>query len=129
MSDKINARAYRDSDYEEVVSWYRSWELVPPTRNSLPKNGAIVPGVCVEFLYSTDSDMAMLEGAVANRSADKMVRAEAMRQCVELLVVKAKNLGFSCVFGFTHLDRVIEIGESLGFTEDNNSFKMMWKKV
>jgi len=94
----FNIRAYKQSDYEILSSWWRgwSWPLVP--KECLPQTGYIIDDLCAGFLYKTDSSIAWMEWIISNPKADKFVRGEALDVLIVSLIEKAKEQGFSSIF-------------------------------
>ncbi len=92
--------------YAQLASWYTYRRLAPPPVDRLPRIGFIVPDVCACFLYQTDSDLAFMDGLIANPIAKKEARDEGLDIIGNLILDEAKRLGFKRVVALSKLDAV-----------------------
>jgi len=119
--------------YPTLVSWWlnHDWPSIP--LNYLPKTGVVIYGkevpVCAGFLYSTDSDVAIIEWIISNPHTAKLERRAALVLLIEALCQEAKNRGFKSVFTFASHPRLIEELDSAGFVVTDRGMTHMLKVV
>lgn len=103
-----------DVDYDMISSWWTGYSFPVVPKESLPKNGLIIEGICAGFLYCTDSNIAWLEFVVGNPVASKEVRKSGLTELLSGLTGLAKELGYDVLFSsVSHqnlMDRYLEAG-------------------
>lgn len=110
-----------EQSYKVLVEWWKghSWPIIP--FNSLPKTGIIVDNTVAGFLYSTDSNVCMLEWVISNPKSEKLHRKECLDILFNELLSIAKNKGFEFCFTFVQNKGLIQSLEKNNFkkTDDN----------
>lgn len=110
--------------YGTTCTWWgeNGWPVVAPLM--LPPTGFIVPGMCVGYLYETNSGVALLEWIVGTKNADKAQRSLAIDILIKTMIVSAKERGFKALFTSTKNKSLINRYEKQGFlktdTESTN---------
>ena len=88
----------KETDYEELCSWWDSWGLPIHSEEVLSENGIIVSkdgvNICSGFIYSTDSYICFFEFATMNKKTTKEQRSGALVKLLDSMVEKAKVMGF-----------------------------------
>lgn len=113
-------RDYDYKDYNQISSWFHAWGIKPIPEEMLPKLGAIVDSVAVGFLYQTDSDMAVLDSYLSNPKAEKEDKNLALDAITDLLITKAKQLGFTVIKCDTTLETIKYRAKKFGFKENGH---------
>lgn len=110
-------RRYTPRDYEEMAGWYRAREMTVPPPDTLPLNGAIVPGIAAGFLYATDSTVAFMENFVTNPRAGLRERSKAITRIAEALAEEAHVLGFRSIVLTTGHTGIARKARALGYVD------------
>lgn len=98
-------RQISHDEYDTIlIKWWERWKWTPPTKESLPSEGdKMFSGtmiskdevdICAGFIYYTNSNMAWIEFIISNPDYKEDDRAKAIEQLIEVLSLKAKDLGF-----------------------------------
>ena len=88
------------SDMAELNKWHQGHGLGSIRAGALPQVGLVVPGVAAGFLYSTDSDLAFLDGYTTNPRATLRARSKAIDVITNGLVQFAHDVGFRQVLAY-----------------------------
>ena len=105
----------KQKDFETLCGWWNDWGLTKHHSDALSENGIIISkndvDVCVGFIYSTDSYIAWFEFITMNKKATKQQRQGALEKLFEVMVEKAKAMGFKLImcFGLEQQDRTSPI--------------------
>ena len=86
-------RHYVGTDFDQVRGWYEKRGISFNDRNVLPGVGFIVDNVAAGFIYMTDSNIAFIEGFIANSDTDEMARDSALDVISECLIAHAIVMG------------------------------------
>lgn len=122
-------RRYTPADYPMLCAWYEAYGQKPPAHTSLPLTGIVIDGVCAAFLYKTDSDIAMIEGVIANRDAKTLIRGRALCAVLSELFKIAKEQGFSQVYGFTQHSGVPGLAAKVGGVQRKGAYTLLVKDL
>lgn len=126
----IGARRYnKDTDFQDVTSWWLLHDQIPPLPAMYPETGFIVENVAAAFLFRTDSSMALIEMIIYNPETPKDIRQKALNEVIESVILEAASLGYETLSGFTDMGVVIERAKSFGFTEVKNKYTMIVKGI
>jgi len=107
-------RRFKETDMEEVISWFHSRKIdVSP--EYLPPTGFIEPGIACGFLYKTDANFCIFECFISAPNTAGYVRDETLRNIVTEMIREAKELGFKQAFGFATSKSMIAHGYEQGF--------------
>ena len=91
-------RFNKETDYEEICDWWRSWGLPVHPKEILSETGITISrggvNICSSFIYSTDSYICFFEFAIMNRNTTKEQREGALEKLGEMLLTTAKDMGF-----------------------------------
>lgn len=110
----MEARRFRDTDYEAVSTWYTKRGLDAPSKQYLPEVGFIIPGVACAHLFKTDGGFAILEGFISNPDTTPEERVRALDEIINQLTTAAREFGFSRCMAFTNHPTI-----SIGCTKNN----------
>lgn len=100
--------------YAELSTWWRAHEQDPPPPQRLPVNGFVVPGVAAVFFFVTDTESAILEYAVTNRTASFRQRFAAIRAISEACMRRAYELGYRHMMLLTPFSGLARIAQRAG---------------
>lgn len=124
----MKARNLVESDYEDLVEYWKWNRFPPPPKEMLPNNalsGMMVVdefgnNICGGFLYETNSGIAWCEFIVASPLIkDRKVRKEGQVFLIKALCEKARKKGYLAVFSSIKYDALIERYIEAGFSKDN----------
>tara|TARA_B110000908_G_C9903489_1_gene292076 strand:- start:129 stop:542 length:414 start_codon:yes stop_codon:yes gene_type:complete len=91
-------RFNKETDYEEICSWWKSWGMPIHAKEVLSETGIIISkdgvNICSSFIYSTDSYICFFEFAVINKNTTKEQREGALEKLGDTLLLTAKEMGF-----------------------------------
>jgi hypothetical protein len=89
-----------EKNYNMLVEWWKGheWPIIP--FDSLPKTGIIVNDIVAGFLYSSDSNVCMLEWIISDPNSDKEKRKESLNILIDKICHIAKDMGFKYCFTF-----------------------------
>ena len=98
----------KQKDYDTLSLWWDNWGLPHHPPEALSSNGIIVSkdgvDMCSGFLYSTDSYFSWIEFIMMNKQGMKKFPRTQRVECLEflgdLLIKRAKQLGFKLVYAF-----------------------------
>lgn len=104
-----------EQNYEMLVEWWKgySWPSVP--FNMLPKIGFIVNDTVAGFIYSTDSNICLIEWIIGNPKSSKEERKKSLIQLLNTLCNTAKDMGYNHCFTYTKNTGLINSLELVGF--------------
>lgn len=108
-------RPFRDTDLREIEGWYSRRGLVPPPQSCFPATGYIMPEVAAMFLWSTDSCICLLDGAITNPAAPIVRRASALKAITQALIAQATRGGFTQILGYCHARSTARLVRQHGF--------------
>jgi hypothetical protein len=116
-------------DYECLKQWWIGHKWQPVPKNFLPSRGWMVPGVCAGFLYSTDSDIGMMEWVVSNPSAPPRKIYEGLQALVAHIQKEAQNDGYKALFTYIKNDALERLYASQGFQPtDRGVTNLIWRE-
>lgn len=105
-------------DYETVCGWWEAWGWPAMPLGSLSGCGVVVSvdgvDMCAAWLYRTDSDLALAEWFISNRTAKKG-RKEAMSLLIETLCQLAQRMGARCLISTVRNASLIRALRAHGF--------------
>lgn len=99
-------RRYEPTDFPEIESWGKQWDI-KFDEAAIPPKGYIVPGVAAYFLFETPSTTCFLENMVSNREVDKEIVHKALDLITEAILKEAKELGFTRAIATTDNSAVV----------------------
>jgi hypothetical protein len=101
--------------YAQIAPWWtgHNWPVIP--MGFLPATGFIVPGVAVGFIYSTDSDVALMEWIVSNPKATPRDVVSALSAIIKSLKEAAKENGYTAIFSFIKNEGLKTLYQRNGF--------------
>lgn len=114
MKVEGNIERIRPRHYKLLESWYaaRGRKIDTSTFSDM---GFIVDGRAAGFLYVTNSNLAMIEGIVADPYTIPSHRRLSIEKLVGLLMDTALSLGFTNIFGISKHPAIIKVGKKYGF--------------
>lgn len=111
---------FTSDHYPTLKSWYVARGRIAPPTDTLSDTGYVVDGRVIGFLYLTNSNMALVEGVIANPDSVPSLRRASLRKLVGLLVDKAVMLGYSNIFCLTDHPNIIEVARQFGGKASTN---------
>jgi hypothetical protein len=113
--------------YSEVHGWWEAHGWAPIALDSLPSTGFIVEGVCAGFLYSTDSNMCILEWVISNPNASKEARSEGLDDLIDALLKAAHDKKYKMVFTSVSHPKLMKRYTEFGFKKTESEMTNMLK--
>lgn len=110
-------RKFRKEDYDTICSWYDKRGHKAPSIETLSDMGWIADERVAGWLYTTNSNMAMIEGIIANPDTTPSLRRESVERLVSFMIDVSLGLGFTQIFGITRNERMVGLCKKLGFKE------------
>lgn len=86
----MKPRAVEVEDLAEINGWLELRGSPKVSRDYLPPQGFIIPGVACGFLLKTPVGLAILEGYVTNPKARRDYREQALVEITDSLIAAAK---------------------------------------
>ena len=94
----------------------------------IPDTGFIYPGVAAGFVYTTNTQVAIIEGYYTNPQSTKEERDTALNEITEALLRKITLLGVKYVKCDSCIPAVIERAKRFGF-KDVGTFTSLFKEL
>jgi hypothetical protein len=106
-----------EQNYSMLVEWWKehNWGIVP--FSMLPKIGFIVDGTVAGFIYSTDSQVCLIEWIISDPKSEKLKRKKCLDYLLSVLCETAKDMGFKMGYTYTKNKGLIENLEKNGFQQ------------
>lgn len=107
---------FNEKHYMVVAQWWadHGWPVLP--LEALPKTGSIVyqgvSPICAAWLYTTDSNLSLLEWTVSDRNSSLNVRNEALDLLFKTLIEKSEG---KTIVGFSSKERLTDRYKRHGF--------------
>jgi hypothetical protein len=133
---ELSLRALKESDYEDICSWWKWWRWPEIGRDTLPMNG--MGGLMVYkddiliaagFLYLTNSNVALIEFVISNPQYRQSDRKDALEVLIMGLEDVSRSQGRSTIVSFARNKSLMNIHEVLGYTVDKNPSYEISKKI
>ena len=133
VKSSIKVVPFTESMYEEVAKWYTShgWEMAP-VLEMLPDVGFVAVDEAgnkhaVGFLYSTNSNMYLLEWTATNPASGLKTRAKALKSIVKRVQQLTKlEKPLARVIQLTPNESIIRTYERLGFKKTEQGTMLLW---
>lgn len=100
-----NTRLLEETDYPQLVEWWKFWRFPAPLQEMLPENGTCGImlskdgiNICAGFIYFTNSKMCWIEFIVSNPNYKEKDRKEAITQLINSLCELAGSYGFKVAY-------------------------------
>jgi hypothetical protein len=95
-----------DRDYAILVEWWKQWEFGIVPKECLPPAGIIVENdgeaVCAGGLYIGEgTQFGFMEWIVTDKKANQRLVHKALKECVDSIMLMAKNKGIKLVYTAT----------------------------
>jgi hypothetical protein len=125
----FSVRLLKETDYEILCGWWKSWRWIAPPRNFLPENGC--GGLMVEknginvvagFIYFTNSAICWSEFIVSNFEYKDKDRKEAIKILIKELNTIAKDKGFKYMYTVVKNKSLEKTYQEMGYS--NGSVKV-----
>ncbi len=123
------AKRFELSDLGEINSWYQERGLTALGAEFLPKTGYIVSQVAAGFLYTTDSNLALLEGYITNPRASKRVCITAIDSITTALLRTAKELGVKHILAFCDSHGIKRIAQRRHGMSEVGNFSLVTREI
>ena len=133
---ELSLRALKESDYEDMSSWWKWWRWPEVSKDTLPMNG--IGGLMVYkddilivagFLYLSNSKVAWLDWIVSNPQYRQSDRKDALEVLIMGLEDVAISQGYNTIISIARNKSLINIHEQLGYTVDKNPSYEISKKI
>lgn len=133
---ELSLRALKESDYEDMSSWWKWWRWPELSKDVLPMNGT--GGLMVYkddiliaagFLYLTNSKVAWLDWIISNPEYRESDRKDALEVLIMGLEDVARSQGCNTIISITRSKSLMNIHEKLNYTVDKNPSYEISKKI
>lgn len=112
-------KIYRPEHKEILDGWCRTRNIPLIRPEALPGNGLLISHdgkpIVIGFLFSSDTDVAVIAHIMSDPSSLKPARREAVEWLLEILGLRAVELGFKQLNIATNLKSLGERFEEFGF--------------
>ena len=112
-----NIRRITPSDYRTIDAWYDKRNRDMPDPKTFSDMGYMADGRVAGWLYVTNSNMAMIEGIIADPDTVPSLRKASLEKLCGFLVDTAVALGYTHIFGITEHPSIEKVCYKLGFQE------------
>lgn len=102
-----------------IKLWYQRRGMKMPRTGLLSTTGYIVDGRVAGWLHLTDSDIALIEGIIADPMSVPGLRRESLNKLSGYLIDTAILLGYNTVLAISKHPNIIQLSERYGFKELN----------
>lgn len=133
---ELNIRALKDTDWENMSSWWKWWRWPEVSKETLPLNGCGGIMVCkgeipiaAGFLYLSNSKVAWLDWIVSNPQYREPDRKEALETLIIALEQVAIQENYSIIISIARNKSLINIHKKLGYTVDESPSYEISKKI
>jgi hypothetical protein len=99
-----------------IEEWYSARGRKPPKKGMLSSMGFIADNRVAGWLYLTDSNIAIVEGIIADPNTVPSLRRTSLRKLCGFLVDTALMLGYTEIVGMTEHPMIEDICKELGFS-------------
>jgi hypothetical protein len=106
-----------EQNYSMLVEWWKQHNWSPVPLSMLPRTGFIVNDIVAGFIYSTDSNLCLIEWIISDPKSEKIKRKESLSVLLDTLCMAAKELGFNACFTYTKNKGLIETLQKNNFNE------------
>ena len=133
---ELQVRELRESDWEDLTSWWKWWRWPEVSKELLPLNG--LGGLMVYknntpiaagFLYLSNSKVAWLDWIVSNPEYRDTDRKEALEFLINSLEDVAKMQDYSIIISIARNKSLIQTHKKLGYTIDESPSYEISKKI
>lgn len=102
----MRVRLYVHSDYEMILDWWKTQKRAPIDQSALPPLGFIVEtddqeGICVAWLYRSDSGTGFVGWTTVNPLADKRSVSRGLKELDKAIESSAHTVGAHLLFRFS----------------------------
>ena len=111
----------------QLNQWHSIRGLSPVNRGDLPSTGFIVLGIAAGFLYLTDSNLAFLDGYIANPETTSLERKPALDLITDCLMDAAQKAGVKRLVSLSANPSIQARSLSSGFTS-HGTFQLFCKE-
>lgn len=121
----FTTRELKSGDAEMANEWLSGWRKYPLPIGMYPKKGLVLLDsdnnpIYVGFVWSSDSDMAMLGFITRNPNSKKLPNDTRTRFCKSLDDYAQNDLGFKHIITWTDNKFLVNDFKELGFRETSN---------
>lgn len=124
----MNIRELKPSDYEIATKWWlaHGWER-PISKEVLPPTGITIEGVCMGWVYITNSDVANMCWVVGNPEVKGLKIVQGVVTLMKAMIQLAKKHGNNKVFMSTKHESLIRMAKTAGFTTmEEGATNLLW---
>lgn len=116
---RFETQIYTPLEYKLLDAWGTARNFPTPDEKFLPRNGLLVlcdgKPVVMGFLFSTDANVAAIAHIMSDPESLKNVRREALDWLMDVLCMRALQLGFTQVNCSTNIPALGVKFEEFGF--------------
>lgn len=106
---------YKSYMYPLIDLWYKKRGIKAPARESLSDMGFIADDRVAGWLYLTNSNIAFIEGIIADPDSVPSLRRASLEKVCATMVDTAISLGYTQILGITTSPTIEKLGVKLGF--------------
>lgn len=114
----FKTRAFAQDDYPKYAEWLSIRSRPIPEYESLPNHGIVIfdeSDDCVMAFLSSQKNICAFCNFASNPHIDSLLRSDAINFCLDSLLDKAKQMGFTQAFVNTNKQRLVERCQKRGF--------------
>lgn len=129
---QLEARYFREEDYDTLVAWWRGFDSAPPPRDLLPPSAVIVEGDGKPMAYShvwlANAKVAIIGLTVCNPALSGKLRVAATMMALDAVIKigRAHAGPGGCLWSCTDNPGLVKMYERVGFKNagDASTFHM-----
>lgn len=121
-------RRIKPSDHAMIAQWYRDYGQVMPEPSNFSSTGFICDERVALWIYLTNSNMALIEGIIANPNTVPELRRSSLNRLVGFAVDFCIAAGYTNILGITKHPSVEDLGKRYGF-KTLKSHKILYLKA
>lgn len=129
---KFKLRRLEDSDYDNLVKWWKDWKWDAPPKDFLPENGTggfMVSNddsdICAGFIYLTNSKIAWIEFIISNKQYKGKDRKDAIQFLINSLSAVAKESNAKYGYAVLKNKSLMKYYENSGFFKSDENITEM----
>lgn len=117
-----------NENYKILEKWWLGHNWPPVPRSMLPKIGFIVNDTVAGFIYTTDSEICIIEWIISDPESHKIKRKESLDFLLKLLCDTAKDLGFKACFTYAKNGGLMQSLEKIGYEKTDEQMTHFIKR-
>lgn len=132
---KFHVRPYKESDYEEIVSWWNAANEPGPVPGEMAENGTFVleihgvPSMSLTLFLTQSKGVSFIEGFIAKPGLPKDDRREGGEMLWFVCYAFAKANGYTGVTTYAKNEGLVARYEQLGMTRSVSGLTALHKQI